>query len=283
MNQQSTLDTSAKPLSKAIWLWLVVDCVIVFIAGTQLFLLSDFTNLFFAWTIAPSLSATFLGSGYWSSIPLLYFSSRQKTWTRARVSVFGILLFSILTLVATLMHIDRFHLADLNPTARFAAWVWLTIYIVFPPLLAGLLIWQIRIPGGEPPRDAPLAVWLRVVLALQGIILFSLGILLFIAPTGVTWAWTLTPLTGRAIAAWLIGVGVIALQMGWENDSTRVDAGLLSYALFGGLQLFALLRYAGSFNWGAPVAILYLGFIVSIIIIGGYGWFTARRASQSVA
>lgn len=277
INQRSSLDSTAKPLSKAIWLWLVVDCVVVFIAGIQLYILSDFTNLFFAWTIVPSLSATFLGSGYWSSLPLLYFSSRQKNWAHARLSVFGILLFSLLTLEATLVHLDRFHLADPNPTAMFAAWVWLIIYIVFPPLLTGLLIWQIRIPGGEPPRNAPLDFAMRVLLMCQAIILLVLCVIFFVAPTSIPWLWTLTPLTARGIASWMAGIGVIALQSWWENDYKRVGAGFLSSALFGIFQIIALIRYAATINWVSPVPMLYLAFIASMIIGGGLGWLKSRR------
>lgn len=281
MNQLSTRNPLAKPLSKAIWLWLVLDCIIVLIAGTQLFLLSDFTHLFFAWTISPSLSASFLGSGYWSSIPLLYLSSRQKTWAHARLGVFGIWLFSILTLAATLMHIDRFHLADPNPTAWFAAWIWLLIYIIFPPLLTGLLIWQIRIPGGEPPRDTPLAVAMRTWLICQSIALLVLGAMLFVAPTSIPWLWTLTPLTGRAIASWLAGMSVIAFQSWWENDYKRIRSGLGSLALFGIFQVGALIRYAATINWASPVTILYLGFITSMIIGGGLGWVKSRQLSKA--
>jgi hypothetical protein len=259
-------------------LWLIVDSVVVFIAGVQLFILTDYTNLFFAWTITPALTATFLGSGYWASLPLVYFSSRQTTWARARLAVFGIFVFSVLTLAATLLHIDRFHLASADTSASIAAWAWLIIYLIFPPLLLGLLIFQLHLSGLEPSRETSLPFWLRLVLAGQAAVMLILGAILFSAPTTPLWPWLLTPLTGRAIAAWLIGIGIIAAQTSWENDWRRVEAGLLSYALFGGLQLLALIRYSATIDWRAPQTLIYLFFLVSMLIVGSYGWLKARRA-----
>jgi hypothetical protein len=255
--------------------------VIVLIAGIQLFALSDFTNRFFAWTITPALTATFLGSGYWASLPLLYFSSRQATWSRARLSVFGVLLFSLLTLFATLVNLDRFHLASADPIAFTAAWVWLIVYLIFPLALFGLIFFQMRQPGQEPPRQALLPLWLRAVLDLQGAILVGLGVVLLISPTIPIWPWMLTPLTGRAVAAWLVGMGVIAIQASRENDWHRVDSGFLSFAIFAGLQVLALCRYPASVDWGRLPMLIYLGFLAGLLLVGIYGWLKAQQFTRS--
>jgi hypothetical protein len=276
MNQSMNFP-SAQALVPAMRLWLVADSVIVLIAGLQLFVLADHTNQFFAWTIVPPLTATFLGSGYWASLPLLILSSRQETWAHARLAFFGVLAFNLLTLVATLLHLERFHIADPNPIALIAAWIWLIVYVVFPPAMIALIMIQIRVPGNEPPRAAPLAQWFRLVLGVQAASLLGFGIVLFLAPTALPWAWSLTPLTGRAIAAWLVGIGIIAAECVWENDGARIKAGLLSYAIFGALSIFSLARYASSINWSSPVTIAYLIFIISMIIVGGYGWQITRR------
>ena len=270
---------SAQPLSRGLRLWLITDTVIVFIAGVQLFVLADYTSSFFAWTIKPSLTATFLGGSYWASLPLVYLSSRQTIWARARLAVFGVLIFSILTFAATLLHIDRFHLSSADPTAWIAAWVWLIIYLIFSPALLALLFFQMRLPGHEPLRQASLPFWLRLVLAAQAAVMLGLGVILFVAPTTPLWPWTLTPLTGRAVAAWLVGIGVMAAQSIWENDWQRIGAGLLSFLLFGGLQALALIRYSGAIGWNAPPIILYLCILVSMLLVGGYGWRKARQAS----
>jgi hypothetical protein len=258
-----------------IWFW--IDCLLLTIAGIQLYFLAGATDRFFAWTIVPPLSAAFLGASYLGSLPLVYLSSRQKLWAYARLAVFGVLIFTIITLIATLLHLDRFHLSSSDQFARFAAWVWLFIYITVPPSLIVLTLLQRRIPGIDPPRVAPLAIWLRAVLSLQAAILLLTGIILFIFPMSTPWPWMLTPLVGRAVAAWLIGIGVIVGHMVWENDYGRVRNGMLSYAVVATLQLIALTRYASLVDWSRPITAIYVTFLLSALVVGAFGWVSARE------
>jgi hypothetical protein len=258
-----------------VWFWL--DTLLVFMAGVQLFVLSEQTERFFAWTIMPPLTAAFLGACYWASVPLVLFSSRMLTWAQARLAIPGVFVFTTLTTIATLMHIDRFHFTAPDSFPRLAAWVWLAIYIIVPPWLVFITYWQRRVPGNDPPRHFPLPGWLRVVLIVQGAILVLFGIWLFIAPTTPIWPWTLSPLTGQATAAWLVGIGVIALHMAWENDGTRVWAGMIGFALLGVLQLLALLRYSETVAWGTAVTTSYIFFVVTLLLAGGIGCFLTAR------
>ena len=85
-----------------------VGSVLVTAAGVQLFVLTDHTTRYFAWTISSGLSAAFLGAFYFTALVLASGSARQAEWARARVGVFGVWLFVTLTLVATLLHLDKF-------------------------------------------------------------------------------------------------------------------------------------------------------------------------------
>jgi hypothetical protein len=92
------------------------------------------------------------------------------------------------------------------------------------------------------------------------------------------WPWALTPLTGQAVGAWLIGIGLTAAQMCWENDFGRVYAGMAGYVALGALQLLALARYGGaSVDWGGAGGWIYLLFVVSVLGVGLYGWLETRR------
>jgi hypothetical protein len=92
------------------------------------------------------------------------------------------------------------------------------------------------------------------------------------------WPWTLTPLTGQAVGAWLIGVGVTVAQMCWENDSGRVYAGMAGLAVLGALQLIALARYGFStVDWSGAGGWIYLLFVLSVSGVGLYSWLEARR------
>ncbi len=46
---------------------LIVSCVTVLIAGFQLFVLTEYTDRFFAWTIDVPFTEAFLGVCYWGS------------------------------------------------------------------------------------------------------------------------------------------------------------------------------------------------------------------------
>ncbi len=106
-----------RPLNRWMRTILYVASALVFLAGFQLFILTDQTATYFAWTIAPSLTAATLGAAYWASVPVEFLAARRPTWATARVAVPGVWVFTTLTLIVTLVHIDRFHLSspDLAP------------------------------------------------------------------------------------------------------------------------------------------------------------------------
>jgi len=250
----------------------VVSCITVSVAGFQLFVLTEYTDRFFAWTIDVPLTAAFLGASCWGSFALVLIASRQHAW--ARVAVPGVWLFTVLTLVATLIHIDLFRMDSIF------GWAWLVVYLVVPSGYGVFTVRQLRVAGSDPLRQAPLPRWVRFVLGARAAIMVTLGTALFLAPqiTAAMWPWALTPLTGQVIGAWLIGIGVTAAHMCWENDFGRVYAAMAGYAALGVLQLLALARYgAGAVDWSGAGGWLYVLFILSILGVGLYGGFEARR------
>ena len=256
----------------------VAGCFVL-IAGFQLFVLTDRTEDFFAWTIDPPLTAAFLGAGYWSSAILELGSARRPEWSGARLAMPTVLFFTTITLVLSLVHIDKFHTDSVFGIA------WLVVYAAFPISMATILILQARASGGDVPRRSSLPTWMRLVLAVQAVILFALGAYLYAAPVDAAslWPWPLTPLTGRAVGAWLLGTGFIAAHVAIENARERVDIASLSYAAFGVLQLVALARYWDTPEWSALGAVVYLGFLATITGVGLYGWLTRAGDSRARA
>ena len=107
---------------------------------------------YFAWTIQPPLTAAFLGAAYLAGCTLVLMSLRAVPWAHARAAVVTILVFTVLTLVATLAHLDRFHLRRPALAARAAAWFWLAVYVSVPVVLVVLLVLQQRAQGVHPHR-----------------------------------------------------------------------------------------------------------------------------------
>jgi hypothetical protein len=266
-------------ISKGMRLILLVASLLVLAAGLDLTFLTEQTATSFAWTIQSSMTAAFLGAGYLASFLLEFLAYREKTWANARVAVPSVFLFTTLTLVATLLHLDKFHLNSLIFSAMVAAYLWLAIYIAVPIAMLILLVYQIRLHGSTPKRKTTLATWMRLILAIQGTIMLVTGITLFISPAAAFtfWPWVLTPLTSRAIGAWLIGIGVIALHMTWENDHKRNRIAYISYTLLGILQAASLVRYAEEINWSTTGSWIYVLIVISIILTGLYGWKTSRQ------
>jgi hypothetical protein len=261
-------------------LLLAVVIGLVFIAGIQLYVLSGETDTYFAWTIAVPLSAAMIGAGYWSALVPAVAALRAAYWEDFWVSLPGALTATTLALVTTLLHLDKFHLSRLELLPRVAAWVWVIVYVVVPPaLVAGFLI-QRGMPGRAAGRRGDMPGWVRGLLLVQAAAAAATGAALFIVLGAVVprWGWALTPLTARMIGAWLCAYGVSAAVAVGENDLGRVRGLMAGLAVFGGLQLVALARFAGSVDWGKPVAWLYALFLLSVMVVNGAGMLARRRA-----
>lgn len=264
-----------RPITRGMRIMLLAASVLVFLIGIPLVLLTTQTESYFAWTIGSALTAAFLGGAYWSSGILELMASREKDWARARIAVPAVLLFTVLTFVVTLMHIENFHFDAPAWHTVAGTWAWLIVYAVVPLIMGWLLIRQRTLTGGDPPRAALLPTWARVVLVIQAVIMLPIGAGLFFSPLAVApiWPWTLTALTGRAIGAWLISIGVIAAHAVYENDWERLRPFTVSYALLAVIQLLALLRFGSEIDWGAPAGWVYLLFLLSIGMVGLSGLF----------
>src|SRR5215831_20199627 len=157
---------AVKPLAPAMRWLLFAAAVLVFLAGFQLFVLTEHTGTYFAWTIANPLAAAFLGASYWASLSIEALAGRQAAWSNARIAVPAVLVFTVLTLVATLLHLDKFHFGgSFAAGTQILTWAWIAIYALVPLLMLIVLIVQARIPGQDPPRSALLPGWVYGALA----------------------------------------------------------------------------------------------------------------------
>jgi hypothetical protein len=253
---------------------LLIAAGLVFLAGFQLFVFTERTSTYFAWTIATPLAAAFLGAGYWASFGIEALAGRQRAWANARIAVPTVLVFTVLTLVATLLHLDKFHLgSEFSAPTRAVTWAWIGIYALVPLLM--LIIWvvQARRPGTDPPRTAPLPAWLSALLAAQAVLLLGTGVALFALPgdAASAWPWPLTPLLARATGAWLISLGVAAAHALLERDARRLRPAAVGYLLLVVFQVIALARYPDQFDWPGAPAVIYVVVLGSMLVAGAAG------------
>jgi hypothetical protein len=249
------------------------------IAGVMLFIGATETERFFSWDIEPPLTAAFMGAAYWAALVLLAWAAFQRDWSRSRTALPAVFVIAVLLLIATLIHLDKFDLDSVF------GWFWLVVYIVVVPLLA-VLIWnQHRSAGPVPRGDRPMGGWLRVVLSLQAGVMLGIGAALFLFGTEVAslWPWALTPLTARAIGAFLCGFGVAAAFAVREDDLDRLRGSALAYAALGLLELLAVAIHATDLTGSDLEQVLYIGFSASVLAVGAYGVFASRPEPEASA
>lgn len=268
-----------RPVLLSTRLIFIVSAFLAFIAGIQLYILTDNTAHYFAWTINQPLSAAFLGAGYWTGVTLLLFSIRERAWANIRIALAAVSTFAPLLLIVTLLHLDRFHFNSDDGVAVVAAWAWILVYLAVPFLLLVLFILQLRTPGGDPPRLTPIPLLVRVLIGANAAISFLVGGILLIAPQLFfnTWPWELTPLAGRAIGVGFLSIMAASAQFIRENEWSRGRVGTVPYMLVGVLQLFALIRYPESVMWDRPGSWLYVLFMLGVLGGGLYSTIDAWR------
>ncbi len=250
---------------------LLLGSVLTFLSGVQLFVLTDRTADFFAWTIGAGATATIMGAFYWTACTLSFLSWRRQPWVRARVGVPGVTLFLWATLATTLLHLDKFHFSG-SATAQFAAWAWLVIYVVDPILVTIALVLQWRTPGVDPDRVSLLAPVYRIVLAGSGALFAGLGLLMLFAPSVVAGVspMPLTALTSRSIGSWVLAMGVVFVTMMWENDVDRIKPAAVACLVLPALLVVGMVRYWELFTWQAA-GWVYPGLIALVAVLGAIG------------
>lgn len=274
---------TVKPIAPGMRWLLFAAAVLVFLAGFQLFVLTEHTGTYFSWTIANPMAAAFLGASYWASLSIEALAGRQVAWAHARIAVPAVLVFTVLTLVATLLHLDKFHFGgSFTAGTQIVTWAWIAIYVLVPLLILIVLAFQARIPGQDPPRSAALPVWIYGALTVQAVGLSGFGVALFAAPaqTAPLWPWKLTPLLAQVTGAWLIGLGVAAAHALAERDARRFRPAVGS-VLLAVLQSIALARYPHLFEWQSPSGIVYLIFLATMLMTGAMGLARSVRASRT--
>ena len=268
-------------------LLLLIFSALTLLAFVVLFILSGSTDRYFAWTIVPPVTAAFAGAAYASGCLLVLLGLRAQRWAELRIPYVTIVIFTVVTLASTLLHLGRFHFRSPVISAQIAAWLWLTVYIVVPVLMIIMLVRQERdrVQGTESSdvERVPLPRGLRIALAIQGAVMFAVGALLFILPAlqAVLWPWQLTPLTARSVAAWLVAFGFAALLGVRRNNLNELKISVWAYGLLAVLELAVVARFFSSLRWQSPATWLYVLVLISILVTAVVGLLASRSHSAT--
>jgi hypothetical protein len=246
-----------RPLSPAVRFAMLVPLALgSACTALVLVLASGSTRALFPWTMSP-VTAVVLGAAYAGSWAMLWLAAaRAARWTQARVTVATSSLFMLLVLAATLLGRGTLHLHSGDLSGVLAAWAWLGVHLCAPLVGLVALGFQWSAGGAEPPRPEPLPGWVAAPILASAAVLGLTGLWLFAEPslTARHWAWPVSQLDIRMLAAWSIAFGVAMLLAYWERELRRVRHGMVALVLTGLLGLVGLLRYAGAVHWGSPAA-----------------------------
>ena len=151
-------------------------------------------------------------------------------------------------------------------------WAWIAVYAVVPLLM--VVAWWVQSRAGTSvPPPAGLPPLLRGLLAVLAVVLLALGAALLIAPgwADAAWPWPLTPLTGRAIGAWNVGLGVAAGHAWLVDDApSLVPVGVTG-----------VLRHGDELDWSSPAAMGYVVGLAVVTVVGAWLLLEARRGADA--
>jgi len=246
--------------------------------GPLLYLFPDRTDLYFAWTITPAMSAVFIGAGYISGALVIFRLLWLGRWHLMRPFTLGGWGFIVAILAATLLHWDRFH----HGTLFF--YVWFVVYAAGPFLLP-IAYWRNERYNAPPaPEELQLARPLRLGLVAAGAVFTVLGIVLFINPALFIplWPWELTPLIARVVAAWIFLPGLGALGAIYEPRYMAYRPLIQLSIVWALLVLIGSLLHLDAFDFGRPLAWLWFIYLATIIpVVAGVYLYHERRSGQS--
>lgn len=185
---------------------LAIECSVVFAAGVLLFFLPDLAADLWPWTI-PQFNSRFVGAVYWAAyLPLIIFWFVPR-WIPGRLTLCMILTFTVMTLLAMIIHWDAFE------WSRPSTWLVFWPLYIFLPINSTIFLIKSKAAGVAEAYDGPAS--LRVVLLILALLGGAYGIGLFIAPEPLTgfWPWKVDAFHARiyadafvtpAVSAWIL-------------------------------------------------------------------------------
>ncbi len=228
---------------------------VLVVAFVLLYLFPDDTATLFAWTIRPRMTPLIMGAGY---IAGAYFFGQvllARRWHTVHLGFLPITAFTLCMVIATFLHLDRFH------PGHISFYTWVALYVATPILVP--LIWlrnRRTDPQTPAPDDLVLALPLRWMVGLVGAAQLAIALTLLAQPDLMIryWSWMLTPLTAQTMSAWFALPGMVAAMMAvdprWSAIRIIAQSQLIGLALI----LLAIPRAWGSFNQANPLTPLFV-------------------------
>lgn len=258
--------------------------VILFMAWVALYVDPTDTATRFAWTIKSHMTAMLMGAGYGSAIVFYLYVLFGRRWHRVSLGLLPTTELTWVLLITTVLHWETFH--HTNPGhGAFLLWLW--IYLLTPIVVPAVWLLNRRHdPGTLEDRDVRVPRAAAATFVVAGVLLIALALLLFVFPRSFisVWPWKLTPVTARAITAFIALPGIAWLAIAADRRWSAARAMIVTVALGLALMLGAVVRAWGEFDHRSPLTYVYVaGLAVTLLWVLGVGGWLERQARSAVA
>jgi hypothetical protein len=179
----SNTDDRIFPITKIVAALVIPFLVLAFLI---LYLFPQESGQRFAWEINPFIMAIYMGAGYLGGSFLFLVTLIGNRWHRVSAGFPAVTGFTIMMLLATILHWNRF---DLN---HFPFQLWLILYVV-TPVLVPWLWWRNRVTDPRVPEsgDILLPAFMLIGVRIIGFVLLFISIASFIWPSILIQVWAL--------------------------------------------------------------------------------------------
>ena len=220
------------------------------------------------------MNASFIGAGFLAGTLATGLALRATRWRSFSLLPPALWVLATTLLAATIIHEDRFKW-DYAPT-----WVWTFVY-GFVPLAIPVLVWRQRQVAEPVPAADPRLRVLRILSGVFGVALLVGAVALYAAPVevGEEWVWAVTPLLGRAVAAWYALFGTMLLT--FAVFLRRPFEGLIGYATLACWSVLLLLLPVVHSD-DVSGAAWWLALMVALLALAGYGLRVAWPERKSL-
>jgi hypothetical protein len=266
-----------------VWIAFVPLAVLTAIFGPLLVLFPDSTSNFWAWQIKPDMSAVWVGAGYTFGALAITAMLRAGSWRVAAVPIIATWPFSIVMLVATLLHLDRFFLGTLN------FYVWMIIYIALPVLLPAMWWLNRGYDPGPQAGDMLMPGRLSLPASITGVILLPASLLMILSPATAArfWPWQLTPLMSQVMGGWVLFISTGLVCLFFERRYVAYRYFLPAAGIWMAILFVFSLIHLDNFDPGRAATWIWFALVggASIAIFGVSFYLEAyqRRRGEQVA
>ncbi len=255
----------------------LVEVVVLFLAGCGMFFLPKVVTPFWPWTVAP-FNASFLGAVYTAAMIAAAMQTAYARWSPTRIVTPMIFIFTLIIMILSLVHLDRFDLQ------RPEVWIWFLLYMIIP-INAGVHILKYR---QLPPADTtPPSRFGKYLLLVQGILLGVYGMALLTMPSAAAsiWPWKIDVFHAQLYSVTFLTPALGAFLL--VKAASKIEwfsMGLTQCAL-GSFPLIGLSVVDAAekrINWDSTGVWIWVTLFLTILVIGLWMLGQARMSKNNI-